>query len=618
MLKGLKVLDVGVYTVGPGAASILGGLGADVIRIEPPGLDALYYFTNRQSGVSITYICSHFSKRNIILDLKKDEDRQKAIRLVEKSDILIENHLPGTMDRLGLNYDIAKKVNPRIIYCSSTSYGFKGPLAHLAAADPFMQAGTGLAGITGKKGSNGEIFRYVAHLDWTSCITIVQAVLLAVIARQRTGEGQKIDTSAFEAGLALQTNRITEYFASGKRPELLGSGSQYIVPSQAFMTADKKYINVSIPREEYWPRLCKALDLEELEHDPRFHNNEMRVKNREQLIPILRKRFTTEPARWWQILMGRHDIPCGRYNTLEEILSDQHIRENEMIVFRQTPWGEVLFGGIPINFSECQGEVAIRGTVAPNQDREEILSELSRNDMALGRNSFSNTESIKKPLEGVKVLELSEELAGPFCAMQLSDAGADVIKIEPLSGDWSRSLGMKIKGESVLYISVNRGKRSLAVDYTTDKGRDVVKKLMEKVDIVIESFRPGDADKMGIGYEDARRLNPKIVFCSISPFGCKGPYATRPASELELQGLAGYLSFVGELGEEPVRLGADVAAVNTAQFAFVAILTALYHRNKTGAGQKVEVSMLGTLLMMGQHCCFSVIIRSAGVHPTQA
>ena len=601
MLKGLRVLDVGAYTVGPGAASMLGCLGADVIRIESPGLDTLYYFTNRQSGVSIAYINSHFSKRNIILDLKKDEDRQKALRLVERSDILIENHLPGTMDRLGLSYDIAKKINPRIIYCSSTSYGAKGPLAQFGAADPFMQAGTGLAGITGKPGSNGEIFRYVAHLDWTSSLTILQAVLLAVIARQKTGEGQKIDTSAFEAGLALQTNRITEYFITGKRPQLLGSGSQYIVPSQGFMTADKKYINVSVPREEYWPRLCKALNLEELEHDPRFSNNEMRVKNREQLIPILCNRFATEPARWWQILMSRHDVPCGRYNTIDEILCDQHIREDEMIVFRQTPWGEVLFGGIPITFGKCQGDIAVRGTVAPNQNREEILSELSRNDMVSDSSPSSSLESLEKPLEGIRVLELSEELAGPFCGMQLSDAGADVIKIEPLGGDWARSLGIKIKGESALFISVNRGKRSLAVDYTADKGREVVKKLVKEADIVIQSFRPGVARKMGIGYEQVRRLNPKIIFCSITPFGCKGPYAARPASELELQGLAGYLSFVGEPGQEPVRLGADVAAMNSAQFAFVAILTALYHRNKTGVGQKVEVSMLGTLLTLGQH-----------------
>jgi CoA:oxalate CoA-transferase len=601
MLKGLKVLDVGAYTVGPGAASILGCLGADVIRIEPPRLDPLYYFTNRQSGVSIAYVSSHFSKRNIILDLKKDADRRTALMLAENSDIFIENHLPGTMQRLGLNYEVVQRLNPRIIYCSSTSYGAQGPLSKLGAADPFMQAATGLAGINGVPGSNGEIFRYVAHLDWTTSLTILQAVLLAVIARERTGAGQKIDTSAFEAGLTLQTTRIAEYFATSKRPFLLGSGNPLIVPSQAFMTADKKYINVSVPREEYWPRLCKSLDLEKLILDPRFNTNETRVKNREQLMPILSERFATGPARWWEIQMSRNDVPCGRYHTLDEIIRDPHIRENEMIVFRQTPWGEVLFGGMPITFGECQSDVDIRGTVAPNQNGKEILCELSSNQVVPAGRACSGMESIRRPLDGIKVLEFSEEIAGPFCAMGLGDAGAEVMKIEPLCGDWSRSLGVKIKGESVLFMSVNRGKKSIAVDYTTDRGREIVRKLLERADIVIESCRPGHADKMGIGFEETRRLNPKIIYCSISPFGHKGPYAGRPASELELQGLSGYLSFLGEPGEEPVRLGADVAAMNSAQFAFIGILIALYHRNRMNVGQKVEVSMLGALLTMGQH-----------------
>lgn len=601
MLKGLRVVDAGVYLVGPGATALLGSLGADVIRIEPPQLDGLYHFADRQGGVSICYICANFSKRNIILNLKEDKDRQTALRLVESADILVENHLPGVMDKLGLAYEIASKVNPSIIYCSCPAYGARGPLAGLAAADPYVQAATGLAGITGAPGSNGEIFRNTSHADWTASINIVQGVLLALIARERTGEGQRVDTSAFEANLAIQVNRAAEYFATGQTPEILGSASPYIVPSQAFLTLDKRYINVSVPGEAYWPRLCRALGLEELENDPRFKTNENRVKNRGELIPVLKEKFATAPARWWQILLQRHDIPCGHNNTLDDILCDPHIRENDMIVTRQTPWGEVLFGGIPISFSQCQGDVDLKGTVAPDHNREEILSELSEKKAGPRVSPASGTGSLKKPLEGIKVLDLSEEIAGPFCAMELSDAGADVIKVEPFQGDWSRSLGIKVKGESVLFMSVNRGKRSLAVDYTSESGKGLVRRLIEKADILVESFRPGDADKMGLGYEDARRLNPKIIFASITPFGTKGPHAARAATELELQGLAGYPAYLGEPGGEPVRSGADFAAMDGAQFAFIGILAALYHRYKTGVGQKVEVSMLGALLNMGQY-----------------
>jgi crotonobetainyl-CoA:carnitine CoA-transferase CaiB-like acyl-CoA transferase len=185
--------------------------------------------------------------------------------------------------------------------------------------------------------------------------------------------------------------------------------------------------------------------------------------------------------------------------------------------------------------------------------------------------------------------------------MQLGDAGAEVTKIELLCGDLSRRLGPKISDESSLFMSLNRGKKSIAIDYTKDAGRDLIKKLMEKADVIVENFRPGEAEKIGLDYDQVRNLNPNIIYCSITPFGHKGPYANRSASELELQGIAGYLNYLGEPGGDPVRVGTDIAAMAASQFAFVGILTALYNRERTGIGQKLNVSMLGAVLTTGQH-----------------
>jgi crotonobetainyl-CoA:carnitine CoA-transferase CaiB-like acyl-CoA transferase len=183
--------------------------------------------------------------------------------------------------------------------------------------------------------------------------------------------------------------------------------------------------------------------------------------------------------------------------------------------------------------------------------------------------------------------------------MQLGDFGADVIKIEPLTGDWARSLGVRIKGESALFLALNRNKKSIAVDITKSKGKRIVHQLLEKADVFIESFRPGQAEKFGLGYGKLSRTNPGLVYCSISAFGHSGPYKNRPASELEIQGIAGYQWYMGEPGEDRVRVGSDVASMAAGQSAFVGTLGALYYREKTGTGQKVETSMMDALVFCG-------------------
>lgn len=376
MLNGIKVIDCGVFGVGPAAAGILGCLGAEVTRIEPPHLDGLMFVGTIQGGAGTGYISSHFNKRNIMLDLKTAEGQKIALKLAERSDVLIENHPPHMIERLGLGYEAVSAINPRIIYCSCSGYGSKGPLAKLRGADHYMQAASGFASINGPPGGKGEILRYIAHIDYTTAITICQGVLLALLARETTGEGQKIETSQFEASIAMQASKIAEYFATGVNPKLMGSANSNIVPSQAFKTLDNKYINVSVPREEYWPRLCKALDLEQLEHDPRFISNADRVKNRDQLIPILEEKFSQEPARWWLILLRRYDVPCGPYNTFDDIRVDPHILENQMIEVLDTPWGKAMFGGFPLKFSKAPRVIGIKPPVEPDKNRDEVLSEI--------------------------------------------------------------------------------------------------------------------------------------------------------------------------------------------------------------------------------------------------
>jgi glutaryl-CoA transferase len=201
-------------------------------------------------------------------------------------------------------------------------------------------------------------------------------------------------------------------------------------------------------------------------------------------------------------------------------------------------------------------------------------------------------------MSGFRAVDLSEGLCGPFCSMHLGDAGAEVIKIEPPGGDRTRRLAPFIGNESAVFLSLNRNKKSVVIDYRKDRGRELVTHLARSADVVLEDFGPGEAVKMGLGYDDLKNEAPRLVYCAISAFGEDGPLKDLPGAELTLQAMAEYTTSLGRIGEPPVRVGADIASLNTAIFAAQAIFAALFHRERTGEGQRVAVSQFGALLHM--------------------
>ncbi|MGE0825977.1 MAG: CaiB/BaiF CoA transferase family protein [Candidatus Binatia bacterium] len=202
-------------------------------------------------------------------------------------------------------------------------------------------------------------------------------------------------------------------------------------------------------------------------------------------------------------------------------------------------------------------------------------------------------------LAGFTIVDVTQGLCGPFGSMRLGDAGATVIKIEPLTGDSSRTMGPPFVGEeSAVFLSLNRNKKSVTLDIHTAEGQDLVRRLVAQADVFLEDLGPGEAEKLGLGYADLQKLNPKLVCCAISAFGEEGPLRNLPGAELVIQAMADYTNSLGRIGEPPVRLGTDVASVNTGIFASQAITAALFHRLRKGEGQRVSVSMLGTLLHM--------------------
>lgn len=197
-------------------------------------------------------------------------------------------------------------------------------------------------------------------------------------------------------------------------------------------------------------------------------------------------------------------------------------------------------------------------------------------------------------LAGVKVLDLTQIMAGPYCAMTLGDMGADVVKVEkPNGGDDARRMGPPfINGESAAFLGINRNKRGIVVDMRTDDGREIVQNLARRSDILLQNFRPGSLERMGLGYEQVREINPAIVYCTISGFGATGPYARRGGFDLVAQGMSGLMSVTGHPGAPPAKVGVPICDLNAGAFAAIGVLTAYINRLRTGAGQHVDTSLL--------------------------
>ncbi|MBW2060845.1 MAG: CoA transferase [Deltaproteobacteria bacterium] len=208
------------------------------------------------------------------------------------------------------------------------------------------------------------------------------------------------------------------------------------------------------------------------------------------------------------------------------------------------------------------------------------------------------------PLEGIRVLSFGRALSGPFASMLLADLGAEVIKIEATKfGDFARGNGPFIKGIGSYFLSINRGKKSITLNLKAARAKKIVFKLVEQMDIVLENFRPGVMDSLGLGYEAMRSHNPKIIYASISGFGQTGPYAQRPAYDMIAQGMGGVVSITGNQDEPPVRVGYSIGDMGASLFAALAVCAALYERERSGEGQQIDVAMMDSQVALCENAC---------------
>lgn len=561
-LSGLFVADFGQYVAGPMAAVMLADQGAEVVHVDPPGgprwntpADA---FFNR-------------GKRRLVLDLKTAPGREAALELIGAADVVIENFRPGVMDRLGIGPSAMTAAHPGLIYCSIPGFGAEDPRAGTRAWEGVIDAATG--------NCQPRVGEEPPGWDWSrptySAVPLASnfggylaatSIVMAAIARHRTGRGQRIEIPLFDAMFTLIGPAGAFAESRGLRPPapIHGRGAG------CYRCGDGRFVqfDTSSARHLTWfareAGITGRFDPELLDLE---RNGDPGVN--ERLHAQLAELFLTRPGWEWEEIGNRAGAAMGLVRTGSEWLHTEHARAIGAAVELDDPeLGPTVMPGVPVSLPES-------GAPGPTPRRQ--LDDASGFRRGAATPPAAATADSEPPLSGVRVLDLTLALAGPTCGRLLGEFGAEVTKIS--------APGAGVGGY------LNRGKRSLLVDLDTPGGRGVFFRLAERSDVVLQNFNPGTADRLGIGYEEVKARRPEIVYTSVSCYGLGGPWTRHRGWERQGQAVTGVM----ERTELPSVLGPyNMVDIGTGVLATFATALALYQRASTGRGQHVGASLVQT------------------------
>jgi crotonobetainyl-CoA:carnitine CoA-transferase CaiB-like acyl-CoA transferase len=549
-LDGVRVIDFGQYVAGPLATMLLADQGADVIRIDPPGGARL------ETPANQTW---NRGKRSIVLDLKQPEDLGVARQLVTSSDVVVENFRPGVMDRIGLGARAMLDANPRLIYCSLPGFASDDPRAALPAWEAIVGAATRMYPLNESTGRPV----YTA-IPISSCYAAFQgnvSIVMALNARERDGEGQRIEVPLFDATFAAIGSRALRINGLPPPPR----DGVTIRWSRQHQCKDGRWVQL-VTGNLRFRAFLKAVGAD------RWADEE---GTEAEVAAVFRERTAQE----WEAFAETVGTEIAVCRTSAEWLNSPHARASNIVVeAKDSKLGTLVQPGINVRLSATPGTIR---SSAPALDAHhaEILAELSERPAAKPSPTIEPT--LRAALDGVKVLDLCIILAGPTCGRTLAEFGADVIKIDNPGRDPIAS-----------HNDVNRGKRSILLDLKTEEGLSVFWRLVQDADVVVQNYRKGVVDRLGIGYEQVRARRPDIVYASLNAFGHVGPWAGRPGHEQLAQAVSGMQERYG--GGPPALQPFPVNDYGTGFMGAYAVALALLHRQRTGQGQHVDTALAYT------------------------
>jgi crotonobetainyl-CoA:carnitine CoA-transferase CaiB-like acyl-CoA transferase len=555
VLGGVRVIDFGQYMAGPMAAMLLGDQGADVIRVDPPG--------GPRWNVSGNATWNR-NKRSIVLDLKKETDRDTARQLVASADVAIENFRPGVMERLGLGAAAMTAANPRLIYCSLPGFGADDPRARVRAWEGVVGAATGAY----RAGKGRPVYTVIPYGSAYAAFLCAVTVAIVLNERERSGLGQRVEIPLFDATFSVVGAR-----------GLLVNGKPVPEPefnwSRQLPCKDGRWL-MYVANNKRFEAFIQAIGMD------RWRDAKLPP---DQLAQKFDEVMRTRTAKEWEDYIaevGSEGVIC--HTSAEWLKHPQALASKIIADYDDPELGRFRGPGINARLSATPGAVRAPRPKA-DAHRAEILRELK--DLPPPREGTAGVgvETLRAALEGVKVVDLCIILAGPTCGRTLAEFGADVVKID------SPHVKTVLR-----HNDINRAKRSILIDLKTKEGLAIFWKLVDWADVVLQNFRGGVAERLGIDYERVRARRPDIVYGSMNTFGHIGPYAPRPGHEQLGQAVSGMQVRYGS--EKPATAPFAANDYGTGLMACYAVALALLHRRRTGEGQFVDSALAYTATML--------------------
>ncbi len=621
-LEGITVLEFAQFMAGPSAGLKLADLGARVIKIERPGTGE----AGRKIAIknlfigkdSLVFHTINRNKESFAANLKDEKDLAAVKKLIAQADVMTHNFRPGVMEKIGLDYEIVKKINPKIVYGEVTGYGKEGPWSKKPGQDLLIQSLSGLNYLTGNK-EDAPTPMGIAATDMLTGTHLAQGILAALVQRQKTDKGAKVSVSLLESTLDFQFEVITTYLNDeNKFPKRAKKGNAHAylsAPYGIYKTKDNYIAIAMMP-------LTKLAEHIKIPLPEKYNSPESWYNMRDEIMEMLSTIFLKKTTQEWLSIFEPNDLWCSAVFEYKDLINHEGYKILKIDQEVETSNGEIIkTTRCPIRID---GEKIFSNKSAPKvgDDNKKIAEEFNLLNN-INHVDFENHHDfifpITKPLEDILILDLSQFLSGPSASLRLADMGARVIKIEkPEGGDICRShyvSNVSMNGESSLFHAINRNKESYVADLKKEVDKTKIIKLIKKADILIHNFRPGVIDKLGLDYNSVKKINPKIIYGEISGYGKAGPWKNKPGQDLLVQSLSGLTTLSGNDGAGPVPMGLAIVDILAGAHLAQGILACLVRRGKTGQGGLVEVNMLESIIEF-QFESITTYFRDGG-QPTQ-
>jgi crotonobetainyl-CoA:carnitine CoA-transferase CaiB-like acyl-CoA transferase len=603
---GLRVLDLTDGLAGPMATMILADFGAEVVRVEPAGGDPGWDTPG--------YLLLQRGKQSIDLDVSSPAGQEEIRRLIPGFDVVVESLGPDVADQAGIGYDALSALNPGLVYAAVTGWGRTGPFAHLKADDALVMAKSGIMRYQpGWHGGSRPIFRSCPDPSYFAGMLLVQGVLAALRVRDLTGEGQLVETNLLQALTCRQNPAVRWLLREGEElpleakpggPEILSE--KHVLPhhmdprvinliGMRVETKDGRWLVHSHTEPKFFPAWIETIGLEWIWDDDRFKGapHDVSLENKDELISIVQKRMKEKTAEEWMELYVANGNVCGdAIQTTQQALRHPQTTEAGLVVTIEDPRVGTTVQVGPL--ARIPGAPASVGRPAPlpGADTDAVVgAQVSPVAVPPGTGA-----SPARPLEGVTIVEAAYYYATPFATALLAELGARVIKIEPLRKDPYRIISSYGKGDPVLNLGHNnmvrafQGKEDIALNLKDPAGQEILRRMVEKADVFVHSFRSGVPESLGIDEATLRQINPDLLYHYGASYGSTGPYAKQPAIDPIIAAYAGTTAHQAGEGNAPLtETGADpVAATGHA----TAMMLGLFARDRSHHGQSLESWMI--------------------------